>query len=278
MSDNNDNIVVTGANGKLGRAIVERLLERVPASRVGVSVRDVAAADELAARGVRVRAGDYDDPDSLASAFEGATQVLVVSVDALGEAAVRRHRTAIDAAHAAGARVLYTSHQNASPASPFAAAPDHAATEAALSASDVRLRNGFYASTVLQLLAGGDRLVAPEDGPVSWTVVADLAEAAAIVLADELRIDAPLTAREALDLADVARIATAALGRPIERVVVSDDAYVAGLVGHGVPEWQANLFLGMFQASRAGEFAVVDPALGDLLGRPPVTLRDFLAG
>src|SRR4051794_8742979 len=135
MSD----IVVTGANGKLGRAIVERLLERVPASRVGVSVRDVSGAAELAERGVRVRAGDFDDPAALAAAFEGASQVLVVSVDGLGEAAVRRHRAAIAAAHGAGARVLYTSHQNASPGSPFAAAPDHAATEAALRASDVRL-------------------------------------------------------------------------------------------------------------------------------------------
>jgi hypothetical protein len=53
---------------------------------------------------------------------------------------------------------------------------------------------------------------------------------------------------------------------------------VAGLVEHGVPAEQANLFLGMFKASRAGAFDVVDPTLGQLLGRPPVTLRDFLAG
>src|SRR4051794_12026030 len=105
MSDNIDNfIVVTGANGQLGRGIVERLLDRVPASQVGVSVRDVAGAGALAERGVRVRAGDYDDPGSLASAFEGAAQVLIVSVDALGEVAVGRHRAAIEAARAAGAR------------------------------------------------------------------------------------------------------------------------------------------------------------------------------
>ncbi len=274
MSD----IVVTGANGKLGRAIVERLLERVPAARVGVSVRDVEAAAALAERGVRVRAGDYDDPASLADAFEGAAQVLVVSVDALGDAAVRRHGAAIAAAHAVGARVLYTSHQNASLGSPFAAAPDHAATEALLSDSDVRLRNGFYASTVVQLLGGAEQLVAPEDGPVSWTVVADLAEAAAIVLASSLEVDAPLTAGEALDLSAVAEIASSVLGRPISRVVVSDEAYVAGLVEHGVPESHAELFLGMFRASRAGEFDVVDPALGEVLGRPPVSLRDFLEG
>ena len=76
----------------------------------------------------------------------------------------------------------------------------------------------------------------------------------------------------------MAEIASSVLGRPISRVVVSDEAYVAGLVEHGVPESHAELFLGMFRASRAGEFDVVDPALGEVLGRPPVSLRDFLEG
>jgi uncharacterized protein YbjT (DUF2867 family) len=282
MNVSSDNlIVVTGANGQLGRGIVERLLERVPASRVGVSVRDVDAAAELAARGVRVRAGDFGDPESLADAFAGAAQVLVVSVDALGERAVARHHAAISAAHAVGARVLYTSHQNAVPGSPFAPARDHAATEAALAGADVRLRNGFYAATTARLLGQAlqtGQLVAPADGPVSWTVTADLAEAAAILLATEGSVDAPLTAGEALDLEAVAAIASEVVGRPIERVVVSDEAYVAGMVEHGVPDEQAQLMLGLFQAGRAGEFDVVDPALGELLGRAPVTLHDFLAG
>jgi uncharacterized protein YbjT (DUF2867 family) len=33
-------IIVTGANGKLGRAIVEHLLELIPAERIGVSVQN----------------------------------------------------------------------------------------------------------------------------------------------------------------------------------------------------------------------------------------------
>ena len=37
-------IVVTGATGRLGRAVVERLLRRVPADSIGVSVRDPAKA------------------------------------------------------------------------------------------------------------------------------------------------------------------------------------------------------------------------------------------
>ena len=74
-------IIVTGANGQLGRAVAERLLARVPAERIGVSVRDPEKARELEERGVRVRRGDLDDAAGLAHAVEGASRVLIVSVD-----------------------------------------------------------------------------------------------------------------------------------------------------------------------------------------------------
>ena len=67
-------IIVTGATGQLGRAIVERLLSRVPAGQIGVSVRDPDQAENLATRGIRVRRADFGDPPSLAHAFEGASQ------------------------------------------------------------------------------------------------------------------------------------------------------------------------------------------------------------
>ncbi|MFJ8822532.1 NAD(P)H-binding protein [Streptomyces sp. NPDC102467] len=279
-------IIVTGANGQLGRETVERLLGRVPADRIGVSVRTPDKARQLSERGVRVRRGDFAEPASLAHAFEGAEQVLIVSADSTGESAVAGHRAAISAAVAAGARrVLYTSHMGASPKSPFPPMPDHAATEQALRDAGVAhtaLRNGFYATSAVMLLGDAvrtGRLVAPQDGPVSWTAHADLAEAAALVLADEGRFDGPspaLTGADSLDLADVAALASDIAGRPVERVVVPDEEYRAGLLAHGVPAEQADLLLGLFEASRQGEFAAVDPALASLTGHAPTPLRDVL--
>ena len=278
-------IIVTGANGKLGRAVVERLLDRIPAERIGVSVRDPEKARDLEQRGVRVRCGDFDDAASLADAFEGASRLLLVSVDRLGEEAVRQHRAAIDAAKAAGAgRIFYTSHAGADPISAFSPGRDHAATEVALRDSGVpftSLRNGFYAQTAAFLIGaalGTGELRVPQDGPIDYTAIPDLAEATAIALADEALDETilTLTGAEAVDAAGLAAMATELAGRPIRRVVVSDDEYRAGLVAHGIPEPQAAMFLTLFVAARQGAFTRVDPTLARLIGRPPTPVRDAL--
>lgn len=238
---------------------------------------------------MRVRRGDFTDADSLVDAFSGATQVLVVSSNETGGAAVAQHAAAIDAACAAGAeRILYTSHQAASAESLFAPMPDHAATERYLAATATpftALRNGFYASTVPLLLGRAletGELVAPADGPVSWTAHTDLAEAAAIILTDEGRLDGltpPLTAPDALDLDDIAGILTELTeltGRTIHRIVADDDDWMAGLTDHGVPASRANMLLGMFHASRGGEFATTGSTLENLLRHATRPVRSVL--
>jgi NAD(P)H dehydrogenase (quinone) len=283
-------IIVTGGSGKLGRAIVERLLERVDAARIGVSVRDPKKVDELSRRGVRVRQGDFNDASSLRAAFEGASQVLLVSSNAgaFGGDPVAQHRTAIAAARDAGVRrILYTSHQAASSTSAFGPARAHAATEALLEASTIpftSLRNGFYATTVSHLLGDAAKTGewrAPAGGKASWTAPADLAEAAAIIASsEEGRFDGPvtLTASEAVDLAEIATIASELAGRAIELVTVTDDEHRASLLARGTPPGAVELLLSIFTAMRKGELDRVDPTLERVLGRKPTTVREVLAG
>ncbi len=279
-------IVITGATGQLGSRIVERLLTRVPAESVGVSVRDPAQASSLAGRGVRVRAGDFTDPTGLAQAFEGADQVLVISASIRGAGALPANIAAIDAARAAGAgRILYTSHQAASPRSLFAPQLTHAATEEYLQGLDVpftALRNGFYASTLGYYLGPAlttGRLELPADGPVSWTTHDDLAEAAAVALTSDGALDgvtAPLTAAEAITFDDVAGILGDLTGRSVERIVLADDDWRASAIRNGMPDAAADFTLGLFRAARAGEFAVTDPRLGSVLGSQPRSVRSAL--
>jgi uncharacterized protein YbjT (DUF2867 family) len=278
-------IVITGATGALNGAVVEHLLRRLPADQVAVSVRDPSRARHLAGRGVRVRRGSYDDPDALRASFEGADQVLLVSSSDPAADQVRLHRAAIGAAAAAGAkRILYTSHQNAEAASPFMAAPVHAAAEADLAASGAAwtsLRNGFYAHSLDWLLGPwqqAGQVAAPADGPVSWTDRAEEAEAAAVILAGR-PLDGPvtLTAARAVTFGDIAATASELAGRRVKRVVMGDEEWVAAQVAHGMPEAAARMLVGFFQAARRGDFAATDPTLGELLRREPRTVRDLLA-
>ena len=282
-------IVVTGATGELGSRVVGQLLEQLPAESVGVSVREPAKAAALAERGVRVRAGDFTEPAGLAQAFEGADRVLVISAGIRDtDAAVAANKAAIDAARAAGAkRILYTSHQAASADSLFAAMRTHARTEEYLAGLDVpftALRNGYYA-TAIGLSLGGvretGRLAVPVDGPFSWTGHDDLASVAVAALVEDGLLDGvtpPLTAPVALDFEAVAGVVGELLGRTVTRVVVGDDEWKDAAVSHGLPAAAADFVLGMFRAARRGEFAVTDPTLESILGRPATSVRSVLAG
>jgi NAD(P)H dehydrogenase (quinone) len=282
-------IIVTGANGQLGRLIVEKLVQLVPAKQVGASVRDLAKAADLLALGVRVRQGDFDQPDSLTHAFEGATQVLIVSSNARasGGDPLAQHRSAIEAARAAGARrIVYTSHMAVSASSAFPPMRDHAATETMLRESGLAwtaLRDGFYAASGMAMMGDAPKtgvLESPADGKVSWTAHADLAEAAAIILANEGRYDGPtppLTGSQLLNFEDLAAIASTLLDKPMQRTAFRDDELRARMTARGAPAGAADTILGFFIASRNGEFAAVDPALEQLLGRPPATMQEVMA-
>ncbi len=279
-------IIVTGATGKLGQLIVEKLSAKMPAGQIGVSVRDCSKATALSDRGIRVRQADFTGPARLLHAFEGASQVLIISSNSGGAAAVEQHRNAISAAREAGAqRVLYTSHMGASISSAFAPMRDHAATEEALKSSGLAftsLRNGFYASSAVMMMGPflkTGKVVAPPDGPVSWTTHEDLADAAVLALTGEGKLDgitAPLTGSEALNLAQLAGLASELMGRETTRITISDEEQRSLMLSRGTPQPLVDLFEGLYKASRANEFARVDATLEQLLCRPPVSMRHVL--
>ena len=282
-------LIVTGATGQLGRRVVDHLKHLVPAGRICISTRDPVQAADLADAGIRVRRGDYDDAASLRHAWEGAERILLVSSNAAatGGDPLAQHRVAIEVAREIGVgRLLYTSQISASPESHFQPGRDHATTEAMLAESGLAwtaLRHGFYAASAIGMNARGlaqGTLSGPEDGRVAWATHDNLAEADARFLAGEATIDgatAPLTGPEALDLADLARIASEVTGRAIARELVSEEEMAHGARQNGVPEGAIGIMLGYFRAARVGEFDRSDPTLARILGREPVPVRDVLA-
>ena len=148
-------IVVTGASGKLGGLVVRRLLKSVPAEKIVAAVRSPEKASGLKALGVQIREGDYAKPATLASAFEGAEKLLLISSNEMGQR-VAQHQAVIDAAVAAKVKLLvYTSLLKADTTS-LSLAAEHLATEKAIRSSGlpfVILRNGWYLENHTEALA-----------------------------------------------------------------------------------------------------------------------------
>jgi NAD(P)H dehydrogenase (quinone) len=280
-------LVITGASGQLGRRAAELLLEQHDPSGVVLLTRNPDGLADLAARGADVRRADFGDPASLPAAFAGATRVLLISTDVVGER-VEGHSAAIDAAVAAGASLIaYTSIPNTTESNPAAVVPDHAATEQALRDSGAGwtfLRNALYSEYRIPEFQGaaasGTFAYNSGDGASAYVSREDCAAAAVAVLlgGDEQAGKAyDITSAEAFTGAQLAELYASVSGKPVQAAPVDDATFVAGLEAHGIPAPAAQLIASFGRAIREGQLDQVSTAVQDLTGRAPIALRDVLA-
>jgi NAD(P)H dehydrogenase (quinone) len=277
-------MVVTGATGQLGRLVVQALLARgVPANQIIATGRRTQLLSELADRGVVVRRADFDDQASLPEAFAGADKLLLVSGSQAGQR-VRQHANAINAATAAGVRLIaYTSGVHAD-TSTLLAMQDHRATERLLAAAGVPhvlVRNCWYLENYTgQLPAYLERGIigAAGAGKVSAATRADYAEAAAAVLAGQGQAGAVYElGGEPFTMAELAQVISAATGRRVTYTDLPPERYRAVLVGAGLDEETAAMVADGDRGVAAGELLVEGDDLRRLLGRAPTPLAEAVA-
>ena len=290
--------IVTGASGRFARLATQMLLERIPPSELICVTRRPQELASLASRGVRVRAGDFDKPEGLRAAFEGGTRMLLISTLSVGRRA-EQHLAAINAAAAAGVRhIVYTSSGGAHPQNPAIVIPDHLKTEQALERSGLAytiLRDSLYIEAPLNHIAPralqtGVWIASAGEGRVGFVAKHDCVECAvrALTTPGHEGRTYEITGPELLSFSDVARIASEVDGRPIEFRAVTDDEMATMLAAAGVPQHYKE---GMFttgvgtssiadivsyeQGIRGGYFAVLSDHVRQLLGRPPVSVREM---
>lgn len=278
-------IVVTGATGQLGGAVVRHLLERLPANEIVASVRDPRGAGDLGDLGVGVRHGDFDRPETLSTAFAGASAVLIVSTPIGSVDRIGQHTAAAHAARDAGAgRIVYTSMTAATTGRNLLAGT-HKHSEEAIRATGVPytfLRNNWYLEndlgTVLAALATGTVATSTRGGrfaPVSYD---DLAQATAEVLAGEGHENAvyELGSPVSYGYADFAEAIAAASGREITHTEVSDDQATDGLTAAGLPGGLVEVIVDFYRAVARGEYDTPTGDLAKLIGHEPVTLQEWV--
>ncbi|WP_423464510.1 NAD(P)H-binding protein [Promicromonospora sp. MS192] len=275
---------VTGATGHLGRLVVAELLSRgVPAADVVAVVRTPDKAADLAARGVQVREGDYDRPETLPAALAGVQRLLLVSGSEPGRR-VPQHAAVIDAAQAAGVeRIVYTGILNADETSnPLAG--EHQATEQALRASGLPvsvLRNGWYTENYTErleeFLQRGEIVGATGTGKVSAAPRADYAGAAATaLLTDDGDVVVHELGGQAFTFAELAATISDVTGTPVAYRDLPVEEYTAELEQAGLDAGTAGFVAGIDASIAAGDLETSSDDLARLLGRPVTPLADVV--
>lgn len=239
-------ITVTGATGQLGRHVIDALLARMPAGEVTAAVRDTAKAADLAAKGVRVVAGDYNKPEGLGQAFKGTDRLLIISGNEFGQR-VEQYERLIAAAKAAGVKfIAYTSIINGD-GNPMYLGADHKVAERLIAASGIPhafLRNSWYNENYTTSIQGGAAhgafIGASGSGRISAAARRDYAEAAAVVIAGAKTGTFELGGSESFTLADLAGLIGTATGKTVGYHDLPPAEYAAQLKGYGVPEGMAD--------------------------------------
>ena len=220
----------------------------------------------------------------LGAALAGVDTLFMVSA---AESATRRaeHRTFIDAAADAGVQhIVYTSFSGAAPDATFTLGRDHWDAEQAIRASGMAytvLRDNFYAD-FFPMFADEEGVIRgpAADGRVAAVARADVADAAAAVLAEPARhrnATFTLTGPEAISLPEAAERMTAVLGRPFSFVDQTvEEAYETRRVFTD-QQWQLDAWVSTYTAFRDGSCAQVSQDVERITGHPPRTLEEALA-
>ncbi len=282
-------ILVTGANGHFGSAAINFLIEKgYNKADIAAMVRSEEKGQELKAKGINIRIGDYDNYDSLVNAFQGVDKLLLVSGTDL-QNRTQQQLNAVKAAAQAGVKhIVYTSFErkNETDSSPIAMlGSSHVQTEAAIKQSGIVytiLRNNLYLDFLPMVL--GEKVfetgVFYPAGNGRFTPAArtDMAEIAANILTGEghENKDYYISGTESISFAEVAAELSTIAGKEIAYISPDTTTYIGALTGAGVPEIYAGLFAGFAQAIEQGELLPATNDTEKLLGRKPETMKEYL--
>ena len=269
-------ILVTGATGNLGRAVVTAL------KNAGFNIRAAARnpSKVTADMGVEPMLFAYENPATHAAALQGEDGLFLIAPPLDAEVPAKLNPF-IDRAKARGVRhIVLTSALgvDAVEQAPLRIVERH------LMASGVPytiLRPNFFMENfstgfLAPMLKQGGIFLAAADGKTSFISVADIAEVAAVAFQKGLASkEYNLTGPEALDHAQVAAIIAEVSGKKINYQAISEEAMLSGLRGTGMPEGAVQYVGVLYAAVRAGYTAVVTNDVESVTNRRPISFETF---
>jgi NAD(P)H dehydrogenase (quinone) len=280
-------ILVTGATGHLGTAVIQTLLEKTSANQIAALVRDESKASALKKKGVDIRVGSYDDTASLDKAMQGIETVLLIA-GTDEDNRLRQHQNVVDAAKKAGIQCIAYTSRTLKDRRTLAnkLMEGHFQTEDYIKASGLNyaiFRNVLYMDTLPQFV-GGERVfdtginLPTGDGRVPFALRSEMGEAIANALLESRcgNLIYKLTGSQSYSFDDVAATLSDLSDREVDYTPAEKSAFEAQMKERGVPETMVQRIVGFMTDIKNGQEEEASPDLENLLGRKPASLEEGL--
>jgi NAD(P)H dehydrogenase (quinone) len=279
-------ILITGASGKTGKAILRQLRQREPLANARALVHRSEQIDACFEAGAaEVLASDLEDQDALAQAFDGVECVYHITPNMYPDE-YQLSRTMIDLAASSGVK-RYVYHSVLHPQ--VQSMPHHWSK---LRVEEYLINRGLP-FTILQPCAymqnvlGYWEAIQQEgvyevpygvDTCISVVDLEDVAEAAARVLTEDCHERAiyELAGPQALSQTESADLLAEVLGRPVAARELDRGEWERHALEVGMNPYAVKTLLAMFMYYDECGFIGSPNVLAWLLGRPPRTYSDFL--
>jgi len=276
-------ILVTGATGQLGGAVIKQLQTLIPPQQIVAFVRDEQKAAQLCEQGINLRVGTYDDLASLDRAMPGVETVLLIA-GTDEEKRVQQHQYVVDAAKRAGVgRIAYTGRALKDRSTLVNQLMDaHFQTEDYIKASGLThtlFRNILYMDAIPQFVGGNavfERGIAlpAGHGRVALALRSELGEAMAnaLVRPPAGSVTYQLTGSQSYSFDDIATALTDLSGKSVTYTPMEPAAFTAQLQARGLSDVMARRITGFIADIANGQEDTVTTNLETLLGRKPTGL------
>lgn len=274
-------ILVIGTTGTNGREILKQLKE--DGEPVRAMVRNLAKASEITDQGIEVVAGDLDKPDSLLDALKGADRIFFVT--AVDQRFRARFADFLTAAKTVGQpHVLKFSAMGTKGDSAPQLIRDHIESDQELIESGLLYTiirpNSFYQNLFWSAgtIKSQNAFYLPlGEAKQSLVDVRDIAAVGVEIFKSRSHFGKvyDLTGPQAITYHEVAEAVSQVLGRTISYVPVPSEAGLQGMLGSGMPEWNALALTELYAYFAEGNAARVSNAVEEITGKPARTIADF---
>ncbi len=275
-------ILITGASGNVGSAVLEEIRKSGQLFRAMYrSESDAAKASEK----IDTVIADFADKESLFRALDGVDSVYLVCSPV--RELVELESNVIDASLSAGVKHIVLNSALGAADYPKSFPAWHRRVEDKLRASGLSftiLRPNSFMQNIVAFYAPSIRASGAFYGSygnarISFIHIRDIAAAVGIALTAVSHHAGKiyeLNGPEAVTCAELAQRIAAIVHREVNYVDIPEAAQRDSMLKLGMPEWQVEALLELQRYYANGQGGEVDDVLSALIGRPLITLDEFL--